>query len=239
MSRGTLFYMNEANNNTSHEEKYIGARWYALTAIGLGDEPGSLKCECICGNVINVPTDSFKTGRRKTCGCKSCIPMDEKATFEKLWRTASSMIGRCRDKKARRYGGRGIKVCDDWLESKILFVNWAINNGYKPGLSIDRINNDGNYEPSNCRWATRKEQANNKGDTRMIFGQPLTPFCEEHGLNTRQVRYRLNVGDSDESAVFRARRQKDCPALETWCEREITNIQNMTGDEISKYFLEV
>lgn len=62
----------------------------------------------------------------------------------------------------KRYGGRGIKVCDEWLNDSQAFIDWALNNGYADDLTIDRIDNDGNYEPSNCRWITVKEQQNNK-----------------------------------------------------------------------------
>ena len=65
-------------------------------------------------------------------------------------------------KDYKYYGGRGIKVCDEWKNDFIAFYNWSIKNGYKEDLTIDRINVDGDYEPNNCRWATWKEQANNK-----------------------------------------------------------------------------
>lgn len=80
------------------------------------------------------------------------------------------MKERCYNKNAanyRNYGGRGISICNDWLNSFESFRNWAIENGYSDSLSIDRINVDGNYEPPNCRWATQKEQNNNKRNNRL------------------------------------------------------------------------
>lgn len=79
-----------------------------------------------------------------------------------IWK---SMKQRCHNKNSsnyERYGGRGIKVCDEWRNDFQNFYNWSIQNGYSDDLTIDRINNDGNYDPSNCRWATAKEQSNNK-----------------------------------------------------------------------------
>ena len=72
-------------------------------------------------------------------------------------------------KQAKDYGDRNIVICDEWLNDFMSFYNWAMANGYKSNLSIDRINVNGNYEPSNCRWATAKEQANNKRNTKKEY----------------------------------------------------------------------
>lgn len=83
----------------------------------------------------------------------------------KLYKILNGMKNRCYNKNAYNYsyyGGRGITICDDWLNDFMTFYDWAINSGYKEGLSIDRIDVNGNYEPNNCRWKTSKQQCNNK-----------------------------------------------------------------------------
>lgn len=106
---------------------------------------------------------------------------------------------RCYNKnnsKYKNYGKRGIKVCDEWLNDSKSFYNWAMNNGYDDNLTLDRIDVNGNYEPSNCRWVTKKQQAYNKQNTRNITFQGLTYPCAtwEHvlnlGKNTCDTRYR-------------------------------------------------
>lgn len=95
----------------------------------------------------------------------------------KKWEDMKSRCNNPNNKRYKDYGGRGIKICNEWLSDFMNFYNWAINNGYKEGLSIERINNDGNYEPSNCKWITRAEQMRNtrnchyieyKGETHCI-----------------------------------------------------------------------
>jgi len=129
-------------------------------------------CRCMCGNLIEVSRNSLITGNTKSCGClnkekrikhftrinKSRIKHGDCVNGNsRLYGAWSAMKFRCLNPKSsryHRYGGRGIKICPEWQNSYLAFKKWALANGYKPTLSIDRINNDGNYEPSNCQWIT-------------------------------------------------------------------------------------
>ena len=109
------------------------------------------------------------------------------------------MKRRCLNKnnhKYSSYGGRGISICSEWVSSFISFYNWSVNNGWQQGLQIDRINNNGNYEPSNCRWATQKEQARNKRSNIVIEynnqSLPLCDWCEKLGLYYKTINKRIS-----------------------------------------------
>lgn len=110
----------------------------------------------------------------------------------------NSMVRRCtnpKDHKYYRYGARGIIVCDEWKDNYENFYNWSIQNGYKLGLSLDRINNDGNYEPNNCRWTTRKVQQRNMCRNKLITYKNqthcLSEWCELLGLPYNPILKRL------------------------------------------------
>ena len=126
----------------------------------------------------------------------------------KIYRIWCSMKERCNNKNNKsykNYGGRGIKVCDEWLENFISFYNWAIKNGYKEGLTIDRINNNGIYEPSNCRWITRKEQNRNYRKNHLLTykGETLclADMADKYGINRGTLLYRLKKGKTIEEAL--------------------------------------
>ena len=116
---------------------------------------------------------------------------------EKIKRAFYDMKQRCynqNNKAYKDYGGRGIKVCDEWLNDINAFVEWSLKNNVDFGLSIDRIDNNGNYEPSNCRWATCKQQSNNIRTNRKINDKSLSEIAEETGINRQTICYRYDNG---------------------------------------------
>jgi hypothetical protein len=124
----------------------------------------------------------------------------EEGRTSRLYAIWSEMRHRCHNPNHRvfsNYGGRGINVCPEW-ENYAIFHKWAITNGYNKNLTIDRINNDGNYEPENCRWATMKEQQNNRRDNHLVSwdGQTktLAQWAEERGLAPVTLATRLRRG---------------------------------------------
>ena len=120
------------------------------------------ECECKCGKNITVKSDSLLSGHTVSCGCKKKI--HGKSNKERLYQTWKNMRQRCNNPNRsdyKRYGGRGITICDEWNDYNT-FRDWALSNGYADNLSIDRIDVNGNYEPSNCRWVDAKIQANNR-----------------------------------------------------------------------------
>ena len=174
-----------------------GERVGHLTALEPTDKRSNIgkviwKLKCDCGNIIYR---AFSPNMRKSCGCD--LHGKSKSRIYKIW---CSMKARCEnpnDKAYKNYGGRGIKVCPQW-SGKNGFINFYNDMGDKPPrLSIDRIDNNGNYSPENCRWATKKEQQNNTRTNRMITINGVTKtihqWCEERGMKYETVRRRIDT----------------------------------------------
>ena len=162
-------------------------------------------CKCECGNIVSINSASLKNGHTLSCGClrlENCIKATKKhlQTGSDLYYVWSQIKQRCNNpnnKRYKNYGARGIKFCNEW-EDFTNFYNWAKENGYKKGLTIDRIDNNGNYEPSNCRWITNKEQQNNKRNNHLITYNnetlTVTQWAEKYNINVYTFRNRISKG---------------------------------------------
>lgn len=206
--------------NKQRIKDLTGQKFGRLTVVGLADTDTRKTfwvCKCDCGNFKTVRSDSLQNGRIKSCGClkleqdkknlnstsakKKFLQTGAKVGGTRLYGIWIGMKGRCyneHDARYDRYGRRGISVCKEWKENFEAFHNWAISNGYSDNLTIDRIDNNGNYSPENCRWATPKEQSRNRStNINITIGnstRTLTEWCEIFELDSGIVfsRYKRN-----------------------------------------------
>lgn len=161
---------------------------------------GLWRCVCDCGATSQVLTSNLKKGNSTSCGCKRRETsfkhgMSGSRVFS-VWR---SMIQRCHNPKDRsfhNYGGRGIRVCDEWRES---FSQFIADMGARPeGYDLDRIDNDKGYGPDNCRWVSRQRNLNNRRNNRVIEfrgkSQTIAQWASELGMNYRTLNNRINRG---------------------------------------------
>lgn len=162
--------------------------------------------KCDCGNEIITRKTSVISGHCKSCGClqrqiakkevvKHSVKHNESNTrLYKIWKGIHS---RCNDANSKYYGSKGIKVCDEW-ENYENFKEWALQNGYKSTLTIDRIDYNGNYCPENCRWATYKEQAQNTSRNKFLtIGNEtkcVAEWCRQFGIKTNTYYQRIKYG---------------------------------------------
>ena len=188
----------------------VGQRYGRLTVLNRAGSFGrhsAWECACDCGNSKVVRANSLRRGNTRSCGCivsegNSTRHGQHRSKTYKIW---SGMKQRClcvSNANFSRYGGRGITVCERWL----VFENFIADMGEKPaGMSLDRIDNDGNYEPGNCRWATIKTQARNmRSNVRWTHnGECLTiaEWAERAGIDRTLLRNRVARGWSIEEAM--------------------------------------
>lgn len=200
--------------------RLIGKRFGRLvvleyTELGKKTKCGDIvwKCLCDCGNITYVATNNLETKRSKTLSC-GCL-RKEKATkhnlsHTKIYKTLVAIKCRCKNKNNKnylRYGGRGITICEEWDGENGFenFYKWSIENGYRDGLTIDRIDNHKGYSPDNCRWTTQKIQMNNTRRNRIIeidgISHSVTEWSEITGISARTISDRLCRGLDERSAV--------------------------------------
>lgn len=211
---GTEKERSTGNINSSRSKSCGCASKKHLTGLRFGglvvlkeynDKYHTCECLCDCGVKKKIIMRSILSGRTTSCGCIGRESRIKSLTKHgdcgsSLYGVWSNMRRRCYDNKNEaysRYGGRGISVCAEWMGDVgfIKFKEWAIKNGYRTNLTIDRINNDGNYEPNNCRWATMKIQMNNMSRNRRITGPigvfTISEWADIIGINQNKLRGEL------------------------------------------------
>ena len=189
-----------------------GKRFERLLVVDIDYERKTRKtywiCKCDCGNTKSVRSDSLQCGAIASCGCLK-KEQDEGnldrtshgLSKTRLYTEWQAMKGRCYNKKNECYaewGGRGIRVCEEWKDDYNAFHSWALNNGYAENLTLDRKDNNGDYSPHNCRWATNKEQSNNRSSNVLVEhnGEQCTimQLAEMTGLDYGMLLKRHNNG---------------------------------------------
>lgn len=183
-----------------------------------GYKDRQFECQCDCGNVMIANGSSVASGNTKSCGCLSLTRFQNLITkhgmrHTRLYRIWLGMKSRCYIRSVgsyENYGGRGIVVCEEWHDNFQAFCDWAMANGYdenapKGQCTLDRIDVNGNYEPSNCRWVDMKTQCNNKRNTRYLTykGETTTirELSEKYNVYYKTLVSRLKSGKSVEEAI--------------------------------------
>lgn len=196
-----------------------GHRFGRLTVVERAENIGKKTawlCKCDCGNSKIVSGSSLHSGDVQSCGClwRDTVPEHNKEvnlrhgeSHSKIHKTWRNMRYRCNNPNCmsyKNYGGRGITICKEW-DSYESFRDWALANGYSEGLSIDRIDVNGNYEPSNCRWVSTKTQNNNTRKNHYLTYNGVTHTIQEWsditGINWTTIKARIDMGWTVEKAL--------------------------------------
>lgn len=165
----------------------------------------------------------MRSGRTKSCGCyRDTIRYSHSALWEpthglskhplhQIWRDIKTRCYNGKSNNYKYYGGRGIKLCEEWRDFQA-FYDWSINNGYKKGLSIDRIDPNGDYEPGNCRWTTMKVQQNNRRNNHIIaidrVEKTMAEWAKIYGIPYTVVKSRISIGWDEKEALTKPKGSK-------------------------------
>lgn len=191
---------------------FIGQKFHKVTVISQGERPKLALMECECGKRFVDEVSKFRGGHKKSCGCNyerhGKAVQGMKIPEYGVW---CNMLSRCNDPKAggyRNYGGRGIKVCDRWFYSFKSFLD-DMGERPTPKHTLERVDNDGNYEPLNCKWATREEQGRNRRNTHPVFikgvRHSFRSACKEIGVSYSAERCFLERASAQEIIDARLR----------------------------------
>ena len=190
----------------------VGRRFHDLLVISFLERKNGRNywlCRCCCGNEKTVRGDHLISGATHSCGCKKTKQITEMnktnkkhgMRYSRIYNIWCGIKDRCENSNYHNYndyGGRGIKICEDWRRDFVKFYEWAVKNGYKSDLTIDRINVNGDYCPENCRWVSMKVQENNKRNNRVLTykgrSQTITQWSEEIGINRETLYGRIRRG---------------------------------------------
>lgn len=189
-------------------EVHIGENYGSFTVLEVLPKMRVI-CRCECGKIKNVYKSNLVLGKSKSCGCHNSGNKKHGGCRTRLYTTWLSMKSRCNrstDKSFCYYGAKGVKVCDEWNDF-VNFRNWALSHGYTDELTIDRIDVNGNYEPENCRWITKRAQQFNKTTSHYLTfeGKTMTvcEWAEALGLNKNLLYTRLQRGWTVEDTLTR------------------------------------
>jgi hypothetical protein len=200
MRFGRLSVIERAENNAHHQTMW--------------------RCICDCGNEVIIRGINLTSGNTTSCGCyhsERVIESHSKHGYSNgklynVWRSIKDRCNNIRSKAWKYYGGRGIKVCEEWNQPEA-FIEWAVTNGYKDGLTIDRIDNNKGYEPSNCRWVDMKtqnrnhRQRENKTGFRGVYKSKNGKYTSMIAIN-QKYRY-IGIFDTAEQAAEAYQRAKE------------------------------
>lgn len=188
----------------------VGKKFGRLTVVEISGRTNrqqvTWRCLCECGNYTVVSNTGLQSGNTKSCGClkhdilirrnKKGSDPDKKTRLYRIWQR---MKYRCENEQSsdyKYYGGKGVSVCENWKNDFQSFKKWALINGYNDDLTIDRINVNGNYEPSNCKWATMAQQCINTTKNHFITYKgethTLSEWSKKFKMDGSKIRYRLN-----------------------------------------------
>lgn len=168
------------------------------------------ECKCDCGGQTFATTSDLRSGNTKSCGClnKERITKHGKSKT-RLYTIYGSMKSRCycpNNTHYKDYGGRGIRICDEWLKDFTAFYDWSKNNGYSDNFSIDRIDNNAGYSPSNCRWVSKKAQGNNRRTNKHIEYEgklyTISELADKTGIHKSTLAYRIKQGLKGKSLIY-------------------------------------